>query len=97
MNGENYTTDSYAALTAAKEAIDVLAAQDKAAESGEGERVYPERFIEAKDAFSHAMDSLIDVTDLKAAIALEDQVTDPSIYTEESYAAFADAVENGKH
>ena len=42
------------------------------------------------------MDSLIDVTELKAAIALEDQVTDPSIYTEESYAAFADAVENGK-
>ena len=96
VNGENYTTDSYAALTAAKEAIDTLAAQDKAAESGEGERVYPERFIEAKDAFSHAMDSLIDVTELKAAIALEDQVTDPSIYTEESYAAFADAVENGK-
>ena len=96
VNGENYTTDSYAALTAAKEAIDALAAQDKAAESGEGERVYPERFIEAKDAFSHAMDSLIDVTELKAAIALEDQVTDPSIYTEESYAAFADAVENGK-
>ena len=96
VNGENYTTDSYAALTEAKEAIDALAAQDKAAESGEGERVYPERFIEAKDAFSHAMDSLIDVTELKAAIALEDQVTDPSIYTEESYAAFADAVENGK-
>lgn len=96
VSGENYTTDSYAALTAAKEAIDALAAQDKAAESGEGERVYPERFIEAKDAFSHAMDSLIDVTELKAAIALEDQVTDPSIYTEESYAAFADAVENGK-
>ena len=96
VNGENYTTDSYAALTEAKEAIDVLAAKDKAAESGEGERVYPERFIEAKDAFSHAMDSLIDVTELKAAIALEDQVTDPSIYTEESYAAFADAVENGK-
>ena len=96
VNGENYTTDSYAALTAAKEAIDALAAQDKAAESGEGERVYPERFIEAKDAFSHAMDSLIDVTELKAAIALEDQVTDPSIYTEESYAAFAEAVENGK-
>ena len=96
VNGENYTTDSYAALTAAKEAIDALAARDKAAESGEGKRVYPERFIEAKDAFSHAMDSLIDVTDLKAAIALEDQVTDPSIYTEESYAAFADAVENGK-
>ena len=96
VNGENYTTDSYAALTAAKEAINALAAQDKAAESGEGERVYPERFIEAKDAFSHAMDSLIDVTELKAAIALEDQVTDPSIYTEESYAAFADAVENGK-
>ena len=43
VNGENYTTDSYAALTAAKEAIDALAAQDKAAESGEGERVYPER------------------------------------------------------
>ena len=96
VNGDNYTTDSYEALTAAKEAIDTLAAQDKAAESGEGERVYPERFIEAKDAFSHAMDSLIDVTELKAAIALEDQVTDPSIYTEESYAAFADAVENGK-
>ena len=96
VNGENYTTDSYAALTEAKEAIDALAAQDKAAESGEGERVYPERFIEAKDAFSHAMDSLIDVTELKAAIALKDQVTDPSIYTEESYAAFADAVENGK-
>lgn len=96
VNGDNYTTGSYAALTAAKKAIETLAAQDKAAESGEGERVYPERFIEAKDAFSHAMDSLIDVTDLKAAIALEDQVTDPSIYTEESYAAFADAVENGK-
>lgn len=96
VNGENYTTDSYAALTEAKEAIDALAAQDKAAESGEGARVYPERFIEAKDAFSHAMDSLIDVTELKAAIALEDQVTDPSIYTEESYAAFAEAVENGK-
>ena len=96
VNGENYTTDSYAALTAAKDAIDTLAAQDKAAESGEGERVYPERFIEAKDAFSHAMDSLIDVTELKAAIALKDQVTDPSIYTEESYAAFAEAVENGK-
>lgn len=96
VNGENYTTDSYAALTEAKEAIDALAAQDKAAESGEGERVYPERFIEAKDAFSDAMDSLIDVTELKAAIALKDQVTDPSIYTEESYAAFAEAVENGK-
>ena len=96
VNGENYTTDSYAALTEAKEAIDALAAQDKAAESGEGKRVYPERFIEAKDAFSDAMDSLIDVTELKAAIALKDQVTDPSIYTEESYAAFADAVENGK-
>lgn len=96
VNGENYTTDSYAALTAAKEAIDALAAQDKAAESGEDNRVYPERFIEAKDAFTQAMDSLIDVTELKAAIALENQVTDPSIYTEESYAAFAEAVENGK-
>ena len=96
VNGENYTTDSYEALTAAKEAIDTLAAQDKAAESGEGERVYPERFIEAKDAFSHAMDSLVDVTELKAAIALEDTITDPSIYPEESYAAFTEAVENGK-
>ena len=96
VNGDNYTTDSYEALTAAKEAIDTLAAQDKAAESGEGERVYPERFIEAKDAFSHAMDSLVDVTELKAAIALEDTITDPSIYPEESYAAFTEAVENGK-
>lgn len=96
VNGDNYTTGSYAALTAAKKAIETLAAQDKAAESGEGERVYPERFIEAKDAFSHAMDSLVDVTKLKAAIALEDQVTDPSIYTEESYAAFAEAVADGK-
>ena len=53
---------SYAALTDAKNTIDTLAAQDKAAETGEGERVNPEKFIEARTAFSAAVDGLVDVT-----------------------------------
>ena len=95
FKSDNYTTVSYAALTDAKNTIDTLAAQDKAAETGEGERVNPERFIEARTAFSAAVDGLVDVTGLKSMIDEADKV-DGSLYTEESYQALVSAVEKGK-
>lgn len=95
VNGDNYTTESYDALTAAKEAIDTLAAQDTAAENGEGERVDPQKFIDARAAFQKAMDGLVDVTALKEVLAQAESV-DSSLYTEESYQAYAAAVEKGK-
>ena len=95
FKSDNYTTVSYAALTDAKNTIDTLAAQDKAAETGEGERVNPEKFIEARTVFSAAVDGLVDVTGLKSMIDEADKV-DGSLYTEESYQALVSAVEKGK-
>lgn len=95
--GENYTTASYAALTDAKNAIDTLAAQDKAAEAAGSGRVNPQVFIDARTAFQTAMDGLVDVTALKAAISTyENLAADKDLYTEESWTAYENAVKAGK-
>lgn len=95
--GENYTTASYAALTEAKNAIDTLAAQDKAAEAAGGERVNPQEFIDARTAFQNATDGLVDVTALKAAISTyESLAADKDLYTSESWTAYENAVNAGK-
>ena len=95
--GENYTTASYKALTDAKNAIDTLAAQDKAAEAAGGERVNPQEFIDARTAFQNATDSLVDVTALKAAISTyESLAADKDLYTSESWTAYENAVNAGK-
>ena len=91
---DNYTTASYAALTQAKETIDTLVAKDKAAES-HADRVDPAELIQARTAYETAMDALVDVTALKAAIAQADSV-DENLYTAESYKAYTDAVAAGK-
>ena len=95
--GENYTTASYKALTDAKNAIDTLAAQDKAAEAAGGERVNPQAFIDARTAFQTAMDGLVNVTALKAAISTyESLAADKDLYTSESWTAYENAVNAGK-
>lgn len=95
--GENYTTASYKALTDAKNAIDTLAAQDKAAEAAGGERVNPQAFIDARTAFQTAMDGLVNVTALKAAISTyESLAEDKDLYTSESWTAYENAVNAGK-
>lgn len=97
VSGDNYTTASYAALTEAKNAIDTLAAQDKAAETAGSERVNPQEFIDARTAFQTAMDGLVDVTALKAAISTyESLAADKDLYTAESWTAYENAVNAGK-
>lgn len=97
VSGDNYTTASYAALTEAKNAIDTLAAQDKAAETAGIERVNPQEFIDARTAFQTAMDGLVDVTALKAAISTyESLAADKDLYTAESWTAYENAVKAGK-
>ena len=96
VSEENYTAQSYQNMADAKAAIDTLIEQDKAAEAGGGERVDPQQFIDVRTAFVNAVNSLVDVTALKAAIAQEETITDPSVYTAESYQAFAAAAEAGK-
>lgn len=92
--GENYTTESYAAVTAAKEAIDTLVAQDKAAQSDEN-RVNPDEFAKLKEQYVTGVANLVDVTALKAEIAKADSV-DGTLYTVESYNAYTDAVAAGE-
>ncbi len=92
---DNYTEASYQAMTDAKNSIDILVAQDKAAENGEGERVNPQVFAEAKAVYEAAKAGLVDVTALKAEIEKAAGV-DGSLYTEESYQAYMAAVEEGK-
>ena len=94
IDGKNYTTNSYDAVTAAKEAIDELVARDKAAESHAG-RVNPVEFIEAKATYGQAVAALVDVTALKAATAQANSV-DGNLYTADSYKAYTDAVDAGK-
>ncbi len=97
VSGDNYTTASYAALTEAKNAIDTLAAQDKAAEAAGGERVNPQEFIDARTAFRNATYGLVDVTALKAAISTyESLAADKDLYTSESWTAYENAVNAGK-
>ena len=55
---EDYTAESYAAVTAAKQAIDELIAQDLAATSND-QRVNPVKFLEAKAAYEAAVDALV--------------------------------------
>ena len=55
---EDYTAESYAAVTAAKQAIDELVAQDLAATSND-QRVNPVKFLEAKAAYEAAVDALV--------------------------------------
>ena len=55
---EDYTAESYAAVTAAKQAIDELVAQDLAATSND-QRVDPVKFLEAKAAYEAAVDALV--------------------------------------
>lgn len=95
VSGDNYTTQSYKDLTDANDAIDALVAQDKVAEAGEDKRVNPQEFIDARDTFRNAMDGLVDVTALKEVLAKADSV-DESLYTEESYQAYVQAVEDGR-
>ncbi len=55
---EDYTAESYAAVTAAKQAIDELVAQDLAATSND-QRVDPVKFLEAKASYEAAVDALV--------------------------------------
>lgn len=95
FDGGNYTASSYQALTTAKNAVDELVAQDKAAEKDGAGRVDPQKFIDAKAEFQAAADGLVDVTALKEVLAEADAV-DADLYTEESYQAYAEAVEAAK-
>lgn len=90
VTAEDYTAASYAALTESGNVLSALIAQDKT-----GDRVNPQEMAEATQAFTAALDGLVDVTDLKAAIAEFDTV-DGNLYTDESYTAYIEAVETGK-
>ena len=92
---DNFTETSYAALTDAKNEIDDLVKQDKAAESDGGDRVDPQKLIDAREKFRSAMDGLVNVTSLKAAIEKADTV-DGTLYTKESYDAYMQAVAAGE-
>ena len=88
--GDNYTTTSYQMLTAAKTAIDDLITQDDAG------RIDPQVFIDARTAYQAAMDGLVDVTELKAAInEYESRLADKDLYTSDSWAAYETAVNAG--
>lgn len=92
---ENYTTDSYTKLTAAKEAMDALIAKDKQGETTDGVRIHPQEFIDAEKAYQAAKNELVDISKLKALIAEFDTV-DSKLYTEDSYAAYEKAVNDSK-
>lgn len=94
--GDNYTKASYQALTDTYNTVNNLVTQDKAAEEEGGERIHPQEFMDARTAFINALDGLADVTELKTALAQEEMITDPSVYTEESYEKFIAATEAGK-
>ena len=70
VDAEEYTAESYEALTDAYNAMMDLVAQDKAAESGEGDRVHPQELIDARKAYEAAMEALVE--------AGEEPTTDPS-------------------
>lgn len=91
ITAENYTTASYNALVESSKALTALIAQDKT-----GERVHPLEMAEATETYELALAGLVDITVLKAAIA-EFESTDASLYTKESYTAYAAAAEAGKN
>lgn len=96
--GDEYTTDSFSAVTAAKEAIDALVAQDKAAQNGEGERVNPAKFVEAKAAYDQAVAALrykADKSVLQELVA-KAETLDLTGYTSESIEAFNSALKAAK-
>lgn len=95
ITADQYTKAIYEALTAAKAAIDTLVANDKEAEKAGTERVNPSEFIAKRTAFQTAMENLVDITELKATIS-ESASVNQDLYTEESYQAYADAVEAGR-
>lgn len=93
----NYTTASYQALTEAKTAIDNLVNTDKAAETGTGERVNPQQFIDAKATYDTAFSGLVNVTELKAAInEYESLEANKDAYTSDSWTAYENAVKAGE-
>ena len=94
LKAENYTVDSYAAVTAAKNAIDTLVAKDKAAATN-AERVNPAEFVKAKTDYENAVDALVNVSALKTELAKADDVN-AELYTEDSYNAYVAAVNAGK-
>ncbi len=96
--GDEYTPDSFAAVTAAKEAIDALVAQDKAAQQGEGERVNPEKLAQAKAAYEQAVAALrykSDKSVLQELVA-KAEALDLTGYTTESVEAFNAAMKAAK-
>lgn len=95
VTAEQYTKASYQALSAIKSEIDTLTAKDKEAETNGAERVNPKEFIAKRTAFQTAMNNLVDITALKAAIKQSENV-DSALYTKESYDSYIAAVEAGK-
>lgn len=97
LSADNYTTTSYGALTNVKNSIDALVAQDKDAEAAGTERVNPQEFIDLRSEYLAAVEGLVDVTELKAAISEYESLTaNKDAYTSESWTAYENAVNAGK-
>ena len=81
-----FTDASWKALADAKDALATLVADGAA----------PAQIAEGTSALRDAVSGLVDVTSLKAALAEFEGIDDPSVYTEDSFAAYEKAYEAGK-
>ncbi|MDQ0361826.1 beta-N-acetylglucosaminidase domain-containing protein [Breznakia pachnodae] len=91
INEDNYTKTSYETLIIAKQDLESLIEQDKLGQ----DRVHPTDMKKAQKKFDDAITALVDITGLKAVIE-EFDTYDSENYTEDSYNAYKDAVENAK-
>lgn len=88
--GDNYTTNSFNAVTDAKTALEALVNKDL-----NESRVHPDDMAKSTAVLTDAIKELVDTTNLKAIIA-EFENVDKALYTEESYKAYKDLVDSAK-
>lgn len=89
FNAENYTENSYAALTFAKDQALAKIASDKAGT----EKIAPSQFKEMHQAYDDAVAGLVNVVELKAEIAVDVKL---DMYTEETVKAYEAAIASGR-
>ena len=78
VDGEEYTADSYQALTDAYNAMMDLVNEDKQAEVTEGDRVDPYDLIEAREAYEAAMAGLVKEGETAPTTEPSEPSTEPS-------------------
>lgn len=92
LEPNNYTVESYQKLAEAKKLTEEKIAADKDAASSQ-DRIDPATFLQLRESYKKDMEDLVDITALRTEVETK---VDDSLYTPDSVAAYAAALEESK-